>query len=112
MFILFTRGAEGFSSFINGFGLVPAALTGGRSILLPFYLTIFTSMFMHAGLFHIAFNMIYLAVFGDNVEELLGPWLYLIFYLACGIVAAFVQIAADPTSMIPNVVPVEQYQAY
>lgn len=101
--ILLTDGSQGLNTFFNTFGLVPADVTSGHSDMLPLYSTFLTSMFVHAGLLHILSNMIFLAVFGDNVEDLLGPIPYLIFYLLCGLAAAAAQIAADPTSTIPNV---------
>ncbi|MDD1739455.1 MAG: rhomboid family intramembrane serine protease [Methanothrix sp.] len=102
-FVLITRGEEGLNAMIQAVALVPGLVTSGQSVVLPFYLTFFTAMFVHGGLLHIASNMIYLVVFGDNVEDLMGPVLYLVFYLLCGLAASVAQIAADPTSMIPNV---------
>ena len=102
-FILITEGEEGLNAMIQAVALVPGLVTEGQSVVLPFYLTFFTAMFVHGGLLHIASNMIYLVVFGDNVEDLMGPVLYVFFYLLCGLAASVAQIAADPTSMIPNV---------
>lgn len=102
-FILITEGEEGLNAMIQAVALVPGLVTSGQSVVLPFYLTFFTAMFVHGGLLHIASNMIYLVVFGDNVEDLMGPILYIFFYLLCGLAASVAQIAADPTSMIPNV---------
>jgi membrane associated rhomboid family serine protease len=102
-FVLITEGEEGLNAMIQAVALVPGLVTEGQSVVLPFYLTFFTAMFVHGGLLHIASNMIYLVVFGDNVEDLMGPVLYLVFYLLCGLAASVAQIAADPTSMIPNV---------
>jgi membrane associated rhomboid family serine protease len=103
IFILFTEGSPGVEAFFNTFGLVPADVLSGQSSMLPAYSTFFTSMFVHAGILHILSNMVFLAVFGDNVEDLLGPIPYLIFYLLCGLAASAAQIAADPASTIPNV---------
>jgi len=64
--------------------------------------TIFTSMFMHAGLVHIGGNMLYLWIFGDNVEDRFGHVRFLAFYLACGIAATFTQLAFSLGSTIPN----------
>jgi membrane associated rhomboid family serine protease len=61
---------------------------------------LFGHMFLHGGLAHIAGNMLYLWIFGDNVEDALGHWHYLFFYLACGIGAALAQIAADPHTAV------------
>ena len=103
IFMLITGGEDGLNSFLQAVALVPSHVTDGQRAILPNYLTFITSMFVHAGLLHIASNMIYLAVFGDNVEDLLGPGLFAVFYLLCGLAASLAQIAADPTSMIPNV---------
>ena len=66
------------------------------------FFTIFTSMFMHAGLLHIGGNMLYLWIFGDNVEDRFGHLKYLIFYLVCGLAATFAQLAFSMGSDIPN----------
>ena len=80
-------------------GLVPAALTGhGPAGPLPPLLTIFTSMFVHGNFMHVFGNMIFLFVFGDDIEEVLGHWRFLGFYLACGIGAALTFVASDPSS--------------
>ncbi len=68
----------------------------------PIWLTLLTSMFMHGGWLHIGGNMLFLFIFGDNIERRFGPVLYLVFYLACGIVASLAQIATDPASVIPT----------
>lgn len=65
--------------------------------------TLFTSMFMHGSLMHIGGNMLYLWVFGDNLENDLGRVKFAVFYLLCGLVAAFSQGLADPTSVVPMV---------
>jgi len=65
-------------------------------------LTLFTSMFMHAGWLHIAGNMLYLWIFGDNVEDRFGRVKFLIFYLICGLAATFAQMAFNMHSEIPN----------
>ncbi len=69
----------------------------------PIWLTIFTSMFLHGGLLHIGGNMLYLWIFGNNIEDALGRVRFLLFYLACGLAASAAQIAIDPNSLIPNV---------
>ena len=68
----------------------------------PIYLTLLTSMFMHGGFGHILGNMLYLWIFGDNVEHRFGHFWFLIFYLSSGLVASFAQIFVDPNSVIPN----------
>jgi len=64
--------------------------------------TLFTSMFMHAGWLHIAGNLLYLWIFGDNVEDRFGRGQFLIFYLVCGLAATFAQMAFNMQSDIPN----------
>jgi membrane associated rhomboid family serine protease len=68
----------------------------------PIWLTLFTAMFMHGGWAHILGNMLYLWIFGDNIEDNFGHGKFLIFYLVCGLVASFSQIAIDPESRIPT----------
>jgi membrane associated rhomboid family serine protease len=68
----------------------------------PFWSTLFTSMFMHGGWMHLFGNMLFLWIFGDNVEDAMGRVKYVIFYLLCGVVAAFAQILIDPESQIPS----------
>jgi rhomboid family protein len=99
-------GARAGQAFIEEFGLVPCRLTGvcrvGPELPSPI-LTIFTSMFMHGGLFHIGGNMLYLWIFGNNVEDTLGHGRYLLFYLLSGVAAALAQTAIGPSSMVPMV---------
>ena len=90
-------------------GPVTVALPDGTSEVIdeaagpnPIWLTLFTSMFMHGGWAHIGGNMLFLFVFGDNVERALGHLKYLLFYLVCGVVAAYAQILSNPESVIPS----------
>ena len=62
----------------------------------------FTAMFLHGSMLHLAGNMLYLWIFGDNVEEVLGTVRYVLVYLACGLVGTVAQIAASPDSLIPT----------
>lgn len=103
MLVLFGGGSNALDAFFTAFGVVPAAFTHGQDILIPFYLTPFTSMFVHSGIPHILFNMLFLLPFGDNVEDRLGPFLYLVFYFGSGLVAALAQIAVDPSSQVPSI---------
>jgi rhomboid family protein len=66
------------------------------------FTTLFTAMFMHAGWMHLGGNMLYLWIFGDNVEDRLGHGLFLMFYLVCGLVATFAQLAVGQASNVPN----------
>jgi membrane associated rhomboid family serine protease len=68
----------------------------------PVILTLLTSLFLHGSPLHLAGNMLFLWIFGDNVEEVLGTLRYLLVYLACGVMGTLVQIAASPDSMVPT----------
>ena len=79
---------KGSTYLIKTFGVVPHALFGSNDIgTVP--LTLFSAMFIHAGWLHLLGNMLYLWIFGDNVEDRLGHGRYLVFYLACGVLAAY-----------------------
>ena len=80
--------------FVMAFALIPADFT---------WLTVFTSMFLHGGWSHILGNMLYLWIFGDNVEDRVGHGRFIVFYLLCGVAAALAQTAIDPQSQIPMV---------
>lgn len=98
-FAIFLLELSSGDAFITRWSFVPArfAANPGRE-----FLTIFSSMFMHAGWLHILGNMLYLFIFGDNVEDRLGHLRYLIFYLLCGIAATFAQYMFNLGSDIPN----------
>jgi len=81
-------------AFLIAFGLVPAYFS---------VLNVFTSMFVHGGLAHVAGNMLFLWIFGDNVEDRLGHGRFLFFYLLCGFVAAVAQTLLQPNSLVPMV---------
>lgn len=66
------------------------------------FITLFSSMFMHAGWLHLGGNMLYLWIFGDNVEDRFGHIQYLVFYLLCGLAATFAQLAFSLDSNVPN----------
>jgi membrane associated rhomboid family serine protease len=68
----------------------------------PIWLTLFTAMFLHGSPLHLAGNMLYLWIFGDNVEEVLGRFRFVIVYLACGVIATIFQVIANPNSIIPT----------
>lgn len=71
--------------------------------LLPNIVTIFISMFLHGGFLHIASNMLYLWIFGDNIEDQLGHFRYLVFYLLCGFGATLSHAFFNPTSRVPSI---------
>jgi membrane associated rhomboid family serine protease len=99
--------ALGTQQAIFDFGMVPATVAGGPLLpsgaVIPPWATIFTSMFMHLGFWHLAGNLLFLWIFGNNVEEAMGHLRFLIFYVTCGIVAAFSQVLPNPGSIIPIV---------
>ena len=88
-------------ALISEFALVPAQLTAGLD--LGDMRSVLTSMFLHASWMHLLGNMLYLWIFGDNVEDRLGHFWYLLFYLAGGFVAALAHWAINPASSIPTV---------
>jgi membrane associated rhomboid family serine protease len=90
---------SGGDPFIEKWAFVPGRFLGNPS---GDFLTLFTSMFMHAGLVHLGGNMLYLWIFGDNVEDRFGHIKFIIFYLLCGLAATFAQLAFGPGSNVPN----------
>ena len=108
--------------FTYGYSAVPAEITGGKDLVgpavigvgreqvsvpqmpgpTPIYLTLITSMFMHGGLAHLGGNLLYLWIFGDNVENRFGHLRFLCFYVISGLAASFAQIAVNPGSVIPT----------
>ena len=97
--LIFLVELSGGDAFIQKWAFVPSrflANPGGD------FLTIFTSMFMHAGWVHLGGNMLYLWIFGDNVEDRFGHLKFIIFYLLCGIAAMFAQLAFSAGSNVPN----------
>ena len=117
---VFVQGAgsgQALAASVCQLGMIPAELfrtvTPGTKVPLgpgvvcvldtPHYATVFTSMFMHGGWFHIIGNMWFLWVFGNNVEDSMGHIRFVVFYLLCGVVAAGTQLLADPHSRLPMV---------
>lgn len=106
MAVRVTAGEGGLARLFGEYGLVPAFLTsqlgGGSPDELPRALaTLVSSMFLHGDVFHIGFNLLFLWIFGNNVEDRLGHVGFVGFYLAGGFVAAAAQVAADPGSTVP-----------
>jgi membrane associated rhomboid family serine protease len=85
-----TGGDAALTAFLGRFAFDPAALAAAPGSP-RVWLTVLTAMFMHAGWVHLGGNMLYLAIFGNNVEDRLGPWRFLAFYLVCGLVASLAQ---------------------
>ncbi len=103
--------ARAFEGFVIDFGLIPCRLgdvcparlsTPLAGAPAP-WMTIFTSMFVHGGLLHVGGNMLYLWIFGNNVEDAMGKGRFLGFYLMCGVAAAAAQYLSDPSSSVPMV---------
>lgn len=105
-------------AFTYGYSVVPAEITrgedldtviniGGQALRLyqgpaPIYLTLISAMFMHGGIGHLFGNMLYLWIFGDNVEDSMGHWRFLTFYLVCGVLASGAHIFFAPNSIVPS----------
>ena len=108
-------------AFVYRFGLIPNELTGGElfemvrfrtdqgsqvvdvSSPVPTWMTVFTSMFLHGGFMHMAGNLLFLWVFGDNVENRLGRTRFIAFYLGAGVAAALAQVAVNTDSQVPMI---------
>jgi membrane associated rhomboid family serine protease len=121
VFVLLQR-ASGDNPFTYGWSSIAREITsgvdltqsvpvviGGATYLVPqapgpqpIYLTLLSSMFMHGSWLHLGGNMLFLWIFGDNVEHRAGPLLYLVAYLGAGLIGSAVQIASDPSSPIPS----------
>lgn len=86
-------------AFITSWAFVPSRFLANPA---GDFLTLFTSMFMHAGWVHLIGNMLYLWIFGDNVEDRLGHGMFTVFYFLCGLAATFAQLAVNPSSSVPN----------
>ena len=94
--------------FFYSYGLIPSVLLGKLQLsqnmyVIPAYLTIITSMFVHGGFMHLIGNMLYMWIFADNIEDDLGKVKFLFFYLLCGVGAALAQVFTDIDSQIPMV---------
>jgi membrane associated rhomboid family serine protease len=96
----YLAGTGQLEAFIYQAALIPSEVTrfSDPSVITDF----FSSMFMHGDWLHLIGNMVYLWVFGDNIEDTLGPILYIVFYLSCGVAASLAHILIDPTSIIPT----------
>src|SRR4051812_7021863 len=106
LFVLWQGGEEALNAFIERWGTIPAQLTAavqaGDWLSRPI-LDVFTSMFLHGGWLHLLGNMLYLWIFGNNVEDRMGRVLFLLFYLAGGVAAVAGQTLIDPTSTDPMI---------
>jgi len=106
VFALQASASDGRTTGLLAYAMVPVSVVTGRPVpgLPPVapWLTILTSMFMHGGLLHLGSNMLYLVIFGNNIEDRLGHMRFLFFYVACGVIAAAAQIASSPLSHVPT----------
>lgn len=84
-------------NFFDQYAIIPALVVKGKNLY-----SLITSMFLHGGIGHIIGNMLFLNIFGDNLEDKLGHVKYLFYYLICGLAASGLQILIDPNSVIPN----------
>jgi membrane associated rhomboid family serine protease len=89
---------QALGNFYYNYALLPARLSAGEG-----YAGLLTSMFLHGGWMHLAGNMLFLWIFGDNVEDEMGHIPYLLFYLACGVAAGLGQVITEPLSWVPMV---------
>ncbi|RJX32677.1 MAG: rhomboid family intramembrane serine protease [Desulfarculus sp.] len=94
--------------FIHQYGVVPLWFTGqaptpAQLSWLPQPLTLVSSMFLHGGIFHVAGNMLYLWIFGNNIEDVLGPVRFIVFYLAGGVAASLAHVVIGPSSPLPMI---------
>ena len=93
---------------IYSFGAIPAVLFGNKAlnpelVAIPAGLTVISSMFLHGGWMHLIGNMLYLWIFGNNIEDSMGHIKFIVFYIVCGIAAAFAHALLEPTSTIPMI---------
>ena len=96
------------NNLFSSAGVIPVEFTRGTNVGAPpplgiIWLTLITSMFLHGGLLHVGSNMLYLFIFGDNVEDRLGHVRFLVFYFLCGILAGLTHIAANASSDAPSI---------
>jgi membrane associated rhomboid family serine protease len=92
---------EGLDGLVKNFGVIPYNLTHAFSTAI--FLTLFTSLFLHGGFSHIIGNMLYLWIFGNNIEDRLGHVRFIFFYLLCGIAASFGHVLSALNSKIPTI---------
>ena len=96
-------------AFVFQYGAIPALLFGeadlppSMAVGVPAYGTLLTSMFLHGGWMHLIGNMLYLWIFGDNVEDVMGHARFAVFYVTCGLLAALSHAVTDPASTVPMV---------
>jgi membrane associated rhomboid family serine protease len=107
-FVQLGQGSEGaLQAFVTSWGVVPREYSVGHdippTIPLPYWSTLVTSMFLHGGWMHLGGNMLYLWIFGDNLERVMGSAKYIVFYLLCGIAAGLAHILFAAGSPVPTI---------
>jgi membrane associated rhomboid family serine protease len=95
--LVFVLELMGGDPFVTRWSAIPAQIVSGHQ-----WITLFTSMFMHGSWSHIIGNMIFLWAFGPEIEDAMGRWRYLVFYIAGGLVAMLAQVLSDPHSSVPS----------
>jgi len=101
---VFFQLSVGMTASIDAYGAIPRNILGGATQEgIPASLTLLTSMFLHGGFLHLGLNMLFLWIFGGNVEDRLGHLGYLVFYVVCGLLAGLAQMLAAPTSPTPMI---------
>ncbi len=103
-----TLGPQGGRVAVYALGVIPAVLLGDADLppdiaMVGPWATVITSMFLHGGILHLLGNMLYLWIFGDNVEDSMGHVRFIVFYVLCGIAAVFAQALPDPSSQVPMI---------
>jgi membrane associated rhomboid family serine protease len=106
-FLEVSRPADALQAFVTAWGVVPREYSAGRDLAplipLPFWSTLVTSMFLHGGWMHLGGNMLYLWIFGDNLEHRMGHVRFFVYYLLCGLAAGVAHIAFNSSSSVPTV---------
>ena len=112
VYFAFEQGLWGLGNLGNErvveYGAIPYEITNGQDVpgpadQAPFWLTILTSMFLHGSLLHLGGNMLFLWIFGNNIEDSMNRLIFVVFYLLGGLAALGLQVAMDPNSMVPTV---------
>jgi membrane associated rhomboid family serine protease len=103
-----TLDAEAGERLVYSLGMIPAVLLGGEQlrpelVLVPAEVTLITSLFLHGDVLHLGFNMLYLWIFGDNVEDSMGHGRFIVFYLLCGLAASAAHALFNPDSVVPTI---------
>ncbi len=101
-------GGQGGQLFVYQFGAIPGVLFGKEALppeaaVVPASFSLITSMFLHGGFMHLGGNMLYLWIFGNNIEDIMGHGRFVIFYFLCGIIAAMSHAMTDPGSVVPMI---------